>query len=69
VARLATSCRKGAKRALILELRDLFNLLIIVSKDHSLIAVVGSYYSNCYRRVVCATAVFRLFLVSKLAVL
>ena len=45
--------------AFILELRDPFNLLNVVSKDDSLIAVVGSrYYINSCRRVY-ATAVFR----------
>jgi hypothetical protein len=48
------------KYAFILKLRNLFNLVIVVSKDNSLIAVVGSYYFNCYRRV-CATAVFAYF--------
>jgi hypothetical protein len=46
--------------AFIFKLRNLFNLVIVVSKDNSLIAVVGSCYFDCCRRK-CATVVFRLF--------
>jgi hypothetical protein len=49
------------KYAFILKLRNLFNLVIVVSKDNSLIAVIGSYYFNYYC-CICAIVVFAYFI-------
>jgi hypothetical protein len=46
--------------AFILKLRNLFNLVIVVSKDNSLIAVIGSCYFNSYY-CVCTIVVFTYF--------